>query len=183
MAMNALQDVRRFRRYSQAITAKTRSHISNTNKTRTSSQHNKIQRRINRAAATYRAALSAIKKLDPEENFGTWKTDLCELRKEDIRGPAREGTETSESHHVPSWIWQTSFQASASANDKDFYTALQVEWCKAQERAARYEDTGGKGWCPDPVHHKYIAWKWTKDLANTHPEYSKDIQNFPSQFN
>ena len=44
-------------------------------------------------------------------------------------------------------------------------------------------DTGGKGWCPDPVHHKYIARKWTKDLANTHPEYSKDIQNFPSQFN
>jgi hypothetical protein len=43
--------------------------------------------------------------------------------------------------------------------------------------------TGGKGWCPDPVHHKYIAKKWTKDSANTHPEYSKDIQNFPSQFN
>jgi hypothetical protein len=43
--------------------------------------------------------------------------------------------------------------------------------------------TGGKGWCPDPVHHKYIARKWTKNLANTHPEYSKDIQNFPSQFN
>jgi hypothetical protein len=45
------------------------------------------------------------------------------------------------------------------------------------------DHTGGKGWCPDPVHHKYIARKWTKDLANTHPEYSKDIQNFPSQFN
>jgi hypothetical protein len=44
-------------------------------------------------------------------------------------------------------------------------------------------NTGGKGWCPDPVHHKCIARKWTKDLANTHPEYSKDIQNFPSQFN
>jgi hypothetical protein len=42
--------------------------------------------------------------------------------------------------------------------------------------------TGGKGWCPDPVHHKYIARKWTKDLANTHPEYSKDIQNFPRTF-
>jgi hypothetical protein len=43
--------------------------------------------------------------------------------------------------------------------------------------------TGGKGWCPDPVHRKYIARKWTKDLANTHPEHFKDIQNFPSQFN
>jgi hypothetical protein len=46
--------------------------------------------------------------------------------------------------------------------------------------AMRRHNTGGKGWCPDPVHHKYIARKWTKDLANTHPEYSKDIQNFPS---
>ena len=43
--------------------------------------------------------------------------------------------------------------------------------------------TGGKGWCPDPVHHKYIARKWIKNLPNTHLEYSKDIQNFPSQFN
>ena len=43
--------------------------------------------------------------------------------------------------------------------------------------------TGGKGWCLDPVHCKYIARKWTKNLANTHPEYSKDIQNFLSQFN
>jgi hypothetical protein len=43
--------------------------------------------------------------------------------------------------------------------------------------------TGGKGWCPDPVHCKYIARKWTKNLPNTHPEYFKDIQNFPSQFN
>jgi hypothetical protein len=43
--------------------------------------------------------------------------------------------------------------------------------------------TGGKGWCPDPVHHKHIARKWTKNLPNTHLEYSKDIQNFPSQFN
>jgi hypothetical protein len=50
----------------------------------------------------------------------------------------------------------------------------------AVDRVGRVVDTGGKGWCPDPVHHKYIARKWTKNLANTHPEYFKDIQNFPS---
>ena len=51
------------------------------------------------------------------------------------------------------------------------------------EMSASGAHTGGKGWCPDPVHHKYIARKWTKNLPNTHLEYSKDIQNFPSQFN
>ena len=43
-------------------------------------------------------------------------------------------------------------------------------------------DTGGKGWCPGPVHHKYIIRKWTKYQANTHPAHPKFIQNFPSQF-
>ena len=42
--------------------------------------------------------------------------------------------------------------------------------------------TGGKGWCPGLVHHKYITRKWTKCQANTHPVYPKFIQNFPSQF-
>ena len=42
--------------------------------------------------------------------------------------------------------------------------------------------TGGKGWCPGPVHHKYITRKWTKYQANTHPAHPKFIQNFPSQF-
>ena len=50
-------------------------------------------------------------------------------------------------------------------------------------RTGRPTVTGGKGWCPDPVHCKYIVRKWTKNLANTHPEYFKDIQNFLSQFN
>ena len=43
-------------------------------------------------------------------------------------------------------------------------------------------DTGGKGWCPELVHHKYITRKWTKYQANTHPAHPKFIQNFPSQF-
>ena len=42
--------------------------------------------------------------------------------------------------------------------------------------------TGGKGWCPGLVHHKYITRKWTKYQANTHPAHPKFIQNFPSQF-
>ena len=42
--------------------------------------------------------------------------------------------------------------------------------------------TGGKEWCPGLEHCKYIARKWSKYPANTHPVHPKFIQNFPSQF-
>ena len=44
-----------------------------------------------------------------------------------------------------------------------------------------YVDTGGKGQCSKPVHHKYIARKWTKYHACTCPAHHKYIQNFPCQ--
>jgi hypothetical protein len=145
IAMSALQDIRRFRQYSQAITAKTQTHISNTQKTvtRVRSQFERVQRKIKRAAATYRASWCAIGKLAPNEEFGPWKNRLRELRREDIRGPGREGYETSESRHVPSWIWQTTLDTSTSADKEGFSASLRVEWCKAQARAARYEEEVG----------------------------------------
>ena len=42
--------------------------------------------------------------------------------------------------------------------------------------------TGGKRWCTKPVHHKYIARKWTMYPVFTHSVHLKYIQNFPSQF-
>ena len=142
-ATSALQDICRFRRFLQAVSTKTRSHISNTQKTRTNSQSDKIQQRINQAATTYRAAWSAISTLAPNEEFGPWKKQLLELCREDLCDPAREASETSQSHHVPSWIWQTPLQTSVSADEEDFYAVLRVEWCKAQECAARYEEEVG----------------------------------------
>jgi hypothetical protein len=142
MATNALQDIRHLRRYSQVVAAKTHSHISNTQKTRNSTQSEKIQQQIDQAASTYRVSWCAIGKLAPEEEFGPWKSLLRVLHREDIRGPGRERTEKSESHHIPSWIWQTSLQASTYADNhsKDFYASLRVEWCKAQEWAVRHEE-------------------------------------------
>ena len=54
-AVNALQDICRFHRFSQAIITKTRSHISNTQKTHTRAhgQLDRIQQSITRATATY----------------------------------------------------------------------------------------------------------------------------------
>ena len=142
MAVNALHEVRRFRRFAQAATAKTQSHISNTQKTgtRANGQLDRIQQRVTRAANTYRACWSAIQRLAPDEEFGPWKNTLRELRREDVRGPGREKDETSQSRHVPSWIWQTLLPGPVPGNDQDLYSALRVEWCKAQERATRYEE-------------------------------------------
>ena len=80
-AINALQDIRQFCRFSQAVITKTQSHISNTQKTRTRvhGQLNRIQQRITQATATYQACWSAIKHLAPNEEFGAWKNVLKEL--------------------------------------------------------------------------------------------------------
>ena len=43
-------------------------------------------------------------------------------------------------------------------------------------------DTGGKGWCTEPVHRKYITRKWTMYPEFTCSVHLKYIQNFPSQF-
>jgi len=45
-----------------------------------------------------------------------------------------------------------------------------------------YVHTGGKGWCPELVHHKSIARTWTKYQAKTHLVHCKFIQNVSSQF-
>ena len=140
--MNALQDIRQFRRFSQAAITKTRSHISDTQKTSTRSngQLGRIQQRITRAATTYRTSRSAIEHLAPNEEFGAWKHILRELHREDIRGPGREDSEMSQSRYVISWIWQVPLQDLAPSRDQELSSALRVEWCKAQERAARYEE-------------------------------------------
>jgi hypothetical protein len=41
---------------------------------------------------------------------------------------------------VPSWIWKTSLQDPTPGDNKGLSLTLQVEWCKAQERAVRYEE-------------------------------------------
>ena len=51
-----------------------------------------------------------------------------------------------------------------------------------QRRGVPSVDTGGKGWCTQQVHCKYITRKWTKYPPKTDLVHCKHIQNFPSQF-
>ena len=143
-AGDALHDIRHLRRLIRAILTKTQAHIANTQRTssRTRSLLDKVQSKQARAVSAYRVARAAIGKLAPNEEFGLWKKTLLELKDCDIRGPGREAYEPSESRHVQSWIWmavpQTSTSTSTSSDD--IACALQVEWCKGQERAQRYEE-------------------------------------------
>lgn len=140
-AANALHDIRYSRRLMRVLLVKTRSHISNTQRTMTRARglFDKVKTKLAQAVTTYRTARKAIEKLAPNEEFGKWKDSLLELRKGDIRGPGPEEGESA-SRFVQSWIWTTASRLSSSAEDPDLQAALRAEWCKTQERAKRYEE-------------------------------------------
>ena len=112
IAINALKAIHCFCWYAQAIIIKTWSHISNTQRTvtRAHGQSEKIQQRIDQAVATYQTSWSAIGRLTVNEEFGPWKVHFWELHQEDIHSSGWDDSRTSESHHIMSWIWQTSLQ-------------------------------------------------------------------------
>lgn len=139
-AVDALHDVRRFRRLFRAVTIKLQAHISGTQTTRKRGIFDRVSVKLARAVSRYRAAWRAINALAPKEEFGVWKKFLLKLEDCDIRGPGPEPSEPSKSRFIQSWIWTTAPQASASIDDPDLHAALRVEWCKAQERAKRYEE-------------------------------------------
>ena len=94
---------------------------------------------LSRAVSTYRVSRKAVAKLAPDEEFGSWKAALLELKNKDVRGPGDEGAK-SKSRFIQSWIWSTAPRTSISPSDPDLDAALRVEWCKAQERARCYEE-------------------------------------------
>lgn len=140
-AANALHDIRLLRRLTRIITLKSLVHITNTQGTTTRGRgvFERTKAHISRAVITYRVSRDAIVALAPDEDFGAWKTVLLVLKNEDIRGPGNEDSK-SKSRFIQSWIWTTAPRTSTSATDPDLDAALRVEWCKAQERAKRYEE-------------------------------------------
>ena len=82
--------------------------------------------------------------LAPNEEFGHWKDTLFELKNDDIRGPGHDESERSKSRYVQSWIWTTPQSGTSiedlNPNNPNLHVAVRIEWCKAQERAKRYEE-------------------------------------------
>ena len=138
-ASHALHEIRHFRRLSQVITKKKKSHLGGL-KTRASGLEYSVKTRLNTAISTYRAAQTAVLSLNPQEEFGVWKKSLLKLDDSHLRGPGRESTDSSNSSYVQSWIWTTSSQTSACDEDPDLQVTLRIEWCKVHERANRFNE-------------------------------------------
>lgn len=141
-AASALHDIRRLRRLTRVLIRSSRTHITSSQRTATRGRgpFEKTRAQLSEAVSTYRVARKAIANLSPNEEFGRWKGAFLELKDEDIRGPGLEDTKSSKSRFVQSWIWTTGSKLSTSSDDPDLDAALRVEWCKAQERAKRYEE-------------------------------------------
>ena len=141
-ASNALHNIRHLRRLTRVLITASRAHITGTQGTATRgrSSFDKTKAQLSEAVSTYRVARKAITNLSPNEEFGTWKKAFLELKDEDIRGPGLESTKSTASRFVQSWIWTTASKLTTSSDDPDLNAALRVEWCKAQERAKRYEE-------------------------------------------
>jgi len=145
-ATEALNDVRFAQQIYRGLIVKNKAHISSSQKTKTRSDglFGRFKAKVTKAATTYRAAHAAIKRLAPDEEFGAWKNALRRLRNRDIRGPGSEG---SESRHVPSWIWFTSpgqqsvdADLEVPATPEQLHSSVRVEWCRLQERLARFKE-------------------------------------------
>jgi len=141
-AAKALHDIRRLRRLTRVLITSSKAHITSSQKTATRNRgpFERTRVQLSEAVSTYRAARKAIANLSPNEEFGSWKKVFLELKDGDIRGPGLEDPKSSASRHVQSWIWTTASKLSTLSDDPDLDAALRVEWCKAQERAKRYEE-------------------------------------------
>ena len=151
-AVNFLNAIRLFRRLIRALTKKTRSHISSTQRTttRTHGLYDRATAQQARAVSGYRTSRNAISALAPNEEFGSWKAAFLELKDDDIRGPGYEDekpsksrsskSRSSKSHFIQSWIWTTSPHVQTSIEDSDLQATVRIEWCKAQARAKRHEE-------------------------------------------
>lgn len=142
-AYDALDLIRRLRGVYQVLLLKNKVHVSTSQgtMTRTKTLFKNFMLKIDQAASRYRDARVALLRLDPNESISRWKGDLRELRREDIRGPSREGNEKSESHQQTSWIWQTSsLRGDTGISDPELEDTMRVEWCKAIARAERFKE-------------------------------------------
>lgn len=140
-ADDALADIRKQRRIVQGLWQFKRIQLSGTGNrpnTKILTLYNRINHKIERAAHKYRTARLALLNLDPD---GTWKDRLKELRKEDIRGPGKDGEKTSNGRFEPSWIWLVQRTTRSKTQDEDeFNDGVKVEWMKMRARVMRWRE-------------------------------------------
>jgi len=138
-ANDALNEIRRHRRVIQGLWQFKKINVSGTGNrpnTRMLTLFNQIQEKVNRAADRYRRARNTLLILDPE---GSWRTQLKELKNEDIRGPGKEADDRSSNKRFePSWIWLVSRSVTNEQDEVEFNESMRVEWAKSRARMMRW---------------------------------------------
>lgn len=143
-AYDALDLIRRLYGAYQVLLTKNQVHLSASQgtTTKTKALFRNFTLKIDQAAARYRDARTALLRLDPKKPIDRhWKDNLKELRRDHIRGPARQNDELSESKRQTSWIWQTSsLKKDAGINSPELQGIMRAEWCRAKARVQRFEE-------------------------------------------
>ncbi|KAI0744413.1 hypothetical protein C8Q76DRAFT_606972, partial [Earliella scabrosa] len=148
-ADDALEDIRRLRRILTGIVEFKRLNVTGTGQKstlRVRSLYAKFKDKEQRAAERYRAARSALERLD---EAGEWQTRLRVLLDSDLRGPGRDDNDlSSEGRFEISWIWLVPRSADGALPDgvdgrldpNELLENLKVEWARSHARAERWSE-------------------------------------------
>lgn len=143
-AFDALANIRRIRRIITGISLFRKLNLVGEGQrtaTRLRSYYDKFRGKIIHSVACYRGARDALLVLDPD---GDWKSQLLELKMEDVRGPGKDEDEekdVGEGRREISWIWlvQPGIRG-AEGVAEDFIEGMCVEWAKSKARAERWRE-------------------------------------------
>ncbi|KAG1907212.1 uncharacterized protein F5891DRAFT_1181507 [Suillus fuscotomentosus] len=96
----------------------------------------KVESNVSVAAARYRRAWSALKRLSPALSCTMWKEEFPKLENDDIRGMSQGKPGQSSGNCTLSWIWKARGIASdAPEGETVLNESLRIEWCKSCARA------------------------------------------------
>lgn len=142
-AEEALEDVCRGRRMITGLTQFKKLNIcgaGNKPNTRMRNLHNRLQRRIQRAAKRYQAAREAVQQLEPG---GIWSDQFRQLEQSDIRGPGKQSDDAlymPNGRHEQSWIWSVGRSGARKDTEEEFDKIMRAEWAKMRARRDRWEE-------------------------------------------
>ncbi|EMD40257.1 hypothetical protein CERSUDRAFT_28712, partial [Gelatoporia subvermispora B] len=138
-ADDALDEIRRLRWILQRVLQFRKLNIAGSGAkptTHVRSLYDKFQRRVDRAAATYRAAHAALLAMNAEDpELRHFKS----LHSDDISGPGRDADGPGEGRYEMSWIWHVQRREPRDVAPDDMVSA-RVEWARAKARAERWPE-------------------------------------------
>ncbi|KAG6825043.1 hypothetical protein H0H92_005019, partial [Tricholoma furcatifolium] len=146
-ADDSLAEIRRHRRIISGLYQFKKFNVSGTGNrpnTRIYSLFKRFNGRINRFAARYRAAYSALSGLNPS---GLWTSRFQKLEPEHICGPGKEEKDASNGRFAPSWIWLVPRLPSEDGDpeaelesEQQLEDSMRIDWAKGMARLSRWEE-------------------------------------------